>query len=290
MTDTTKAVEGSAPAPEANAESLFLEMFGAESPSLDADEAPEAADRSDEDRDQGHNTDDTPDDTTPEADPAALQAALEAERQAKAKLELDRKADIGRVAALRKRVAELEAQQRNPRAAEYQPPEELTRTADDYPEVAGPMIGVVKQLGQQISAMTAAQQSQAALSAAREELRLEEIEPGWGSFVGQRLGEFRTWLDDQPRAIREAGYRNAQAVVSADEAATVIRRFREHVEGASSPQAQPPQADPKDAARRQRQLAATASPRGASRPVASGIPEDGDPEALFKMMHRQGLF
>lgn len=203
------------------------------------------------------------------------QAALAAEREAREKAERDKKAADGRVRALQAKLAEYEKQQRAGTQPQPIDTDRLAQAAEEYPEIAGPVMDVLKGIKGTVEQMTAADAQRRDMDALREEIRLEQAEPGWAEFINQRADAFREWVEDQPRRIRDAAYRNANRVVNADEAASVIRAFREA------------QTQPTDtmAARRQRQLSATASPR-TTRPASSVIPEEGDPDRMWAAMSK----
>ncbi len=95
-------------------------------------------------------------------------------------------------------------------------------------------------------------------------------------------------MKTQPRHIQEAAYRNANEIVDAAEAADVVSRYKAF----RQPQQQNINASPPNTERdannqrllgkRQRQLESAATARSRGPGVATGIPEDGDPETLWK--------
>jgi hypothetical protein len=219
----------------------------------------------------------TPDDTPEGDDKENLQDdALAAEREARKKAELDREAAIGRVAPLQRELDRMKREIERLTAAQ-QPQKistgDLEKAAEEYPEIAGPVMGAVKGLQEQVERMGQERALRAQYAQREAELALERAEPGWQDFINRHGDAFRDWVDDQPRRIRDAAERNAFAVVDAEEAASVIRAFRQHVEGPK----------PEPDAKRQRQLSAMTTPRS-TRPASSVIPEEGDPEKLFAAM------
>lgn len=208
----------------------------------------------------------------------------------------------GRTAAFQRRyedlkkIVEAPAQQRRPGSAR----EALAAIKNDYPDVAGPIEEALSKIEERLDAQDQAEESRR--SAARDELvgiitseteRLNQAIPDWEVTLQQNGKAFAAWVEDQPRRVREAAYRNAQNIVDAEEAAQVIAAFKAHIMPAQQPAAAPTTPTPIRAQtqpltdRRARQLDATASPRSARRPTVSGIPEDGDPQAIWDAFDAQ---
>lgn len=242
----------------------------------------EAVDASEDDADNGDGydgEDDSPSsadagDEPPEAPNTDDQlAAVRAENE---KLKSDRRADIGRIASLRKQVDAVT------KAAEGDDPTSaLEAMADDYPEIATPILAALKRTNGQVAAMAEAKRAElqeaeagAARGHAENAAMVERLSPGGLDFLRQNEAAFTKWIMDQPLADRTAAMRNASQIEDAVESADIIRRFREFTDGGDN---RPQFAD----TRRQRQKSATAGPRRGGRPVASGIPKDGDPDELL---------
>lgn len=240
---------------------------------------------------------DAPEDVWANADPklkAEHDKAIEAERR---RWEHDVSSNRGRVAALQRQIADLRAagsQQHMPLA------DRIAALREDYPEIADTIEQAVAPLESEMEEKRQADQRR--LEAAEEELgsmydheaqKVEKVHPGWGSFLSENGSAFAEWVNDPnlPRRLYEAALENKDVIVDAAAAAEVITRFKEHLRPAPEPAAKPePQAQQQSQLkdRRTRQLESTASPRTSRRPVVSGIPEDGDPEALFDMWVEHG--
>lgn len=123
---------------------------------------------------------------------------------------------------------------------------------------------------------------------------VETAHPGYEKYLLENQQKFLAWVEDQPRAIREAAYANAQYVVDAEKAIDVINRFKASITPPAKVPANGAQPAPNPETqslndKRQRQLAASASPQGNGnrRPATSGIPEDGDPAAIWAAFEEQ---
>lgn len=168
----------------------------------------------------------------------------------------------------------------------------------EYPEVAGPLGKVITELQTQVTNASSRQ------DAIDDDRHLDDVHeqtdillkehPDWLDTATDDA--FGPWLEDQPRHIQEAAVRNAKEIVDAREAADVVSRFKAFRSEQSEGSAGPGNAgdEPGDqetgnslTGKRQRQLdsAAGARPRGAG--AATGIPEDGDPQALWDAFDRQ---
>ncbi|MCV0395471.1 MAG: hypothetical protein K5872_22245 [Rhizobiaceae bacterium] len=237
-------------------------------------------------------------------------AAYESLKANHDRLERDHRANAGRVSALQKRINKLSEEAKAPENVERKPlVDELETMKADYPELADPLakiIGVIdsrfaehdqREEGRRKAAENERQQAVAELTTllSEEETALESAHPGWGELLEANKETFRPWLEDQPKRLRDAAYRNEHAIVNAAEAAEVIAAFKTHLDpgktAAPAPAAatngattsSPPNPNPPLNDRRTRQLDATASPhRSGGRPTVSGIPKEGDPEEIWK--------
>jgi hypothetical protein len=229
-----------------------------------------------------------PNDIWASATPEQLQ---ELERLRHAKTSAD-----GRVAAFQRRYEQLKANaQQKPQG--QQPirsvRDELKPITDDYPEIAAPLTKVLANYEGQLASLMAADNSRR--TAEQQELveyvnsqtsSLRSRIPDYDQFLGQNIEAFKVWVEDQPKAVREAAYRNGEVIINADEAYDVISLFSKHLAAGQKPQAagsaQPnPQFQQLDD-RRRRQLSGTASPQSSSRgPTPSGIPSEGDSGAIW---------
>lgn len=161
--------------------------------------------------------------------------------------------------------------------------------AAEYPEVAKPMGSMIGSMQAQMVRMRAeldsVGQERRVNAIVRQEEMLDEKHSDWREVTA--TNEFGDWLKSQPLYVQEAAMRNGEEIMDADEAADIVGRFK-----ATRSNGQPTANDSQKSSgtgndrplsgRRQRQLesARTAPTRKPS--LASGIPEDGDPEQIWK--------
>lgn len=172
----------------------------------------------------------------------------------------------------------------------------------DYPEIAQPLEKVAEAVdGQREQVKKATQASIDADTAelndlvAEETASLVEKHPDYIDVLKANGSAFKAWIDDQPLRIRQAAQRNASHIADSGGAIEVMNGFKKHLEqiapkpAPETPPAPAPAATPAPAPqpalddKRQRQLAGTATPiTQGGRPTVSGIPEDGDPKAIWE--------
>jgi hypothetical protein len=281
---------------------------------MDAEEAKDPPPDDGQAADDGFDDDDQQEDLKQEDDPWAaapqeLRQSYEALKAEKERLEHRINSDDGRVAASMRRIRELQEQIKSVQKTEVaDPAEKLKAFADDYPEVAGPLQEAMELLRGEVGELKAAQVGRA--QAAQEELQeiftagetaVEEAHPGWDKYLTENSGKFAQWVDDQPRFIREAVIRNAEAIVDPRAAIEILNAFKHHMSSQPEPEPQPQETPetpetppvaqaapqrPPASSRRQQQLAASSSPSKTSSraPVISGLPDDADEQALWDEM------
>jgi len=226
--------------------------------------------------------------------PPDLKAAHDGQVKAleTAQTEHARRSIEGRIASYTRRL-----QERNEaaKAARPAPKEEaadpLAELAADYPEIAKPLESKLAPITAKISQFEAIERSrqQAAdqqmdLELQANERLLEERHPGWDKYLHQYGPAFGAWIVDQPLRIRQAFVTNQEAIIDPYSAIETLDAFKTFVDQHTQPsQAQQPAAPQQRLnPRRAAQLAGSASPHAAgSRPTVSGIPEDGDPQAIW---------
>ena len=227
------------------------------------------------------------------AAPEVLRNDYQSIKAEKERLEHRLRSEEGRIRAAQARLQELSKTSAAPQKDDG--PEDISKALEglksDYPEIAEPISKVVAAINGRVEELDRAEQSRR--MAAQNELQhmvevqtaeLERAHPDWFDTLKNNGSAFATWVEDQPKRIRDAAYRNAQQIVDASEAASVVAAFKDHLGiGAKAPEHQhQPEND-----RRKRQLAASATPsRSAGKPTVSGIPDDGDPEAIWEAMER----
>lgn len=239
-----------------------------------------------------------------EPDPwASADPKLKAERDAllaeKRRLEQDASSQRGRASAFQRKYEELrKAPQKQ--GARPSARDAVAALKEEYPELAEPLakaFGVIEDRLKEVDNAEASRR-QAATTEVVEHIQAETAEverehPGYYDFLKQNGAAFAAWVEDQPRSVREAAYRNAEDIVDARAAIDVLSRFKQHLgqpasapaaaaqNGAAAPAAQPLND------RRKRQLESSASPQTSRRPTVSGIPEDGDPQEIWEAMRRR---
>jgi hypothetical protein len=174
----------------------------------------------------------------------------------------------------------------------------------EYGEIADPVKELFAEQSQELAKL---QKEMAAIGTERRTAALREQadvlntkHPDWQQTIRSHFEDFKDWLNQQPRHIREAALRNQGDIVDGEEAADVVGRFKEHLGISSAANGEGAQAktgaterresgtngNPKPAlsGKRQRQLETAASGKSSGPGMASGIPEDGDPEQMWKQI------
>jgi hypothetical protein len=292
------------PEPEDDGQALWDELEGAEAVAA----APEAAEPVP-----------AQPEVAPEAPPAAdiWSGASEAQLAAYRSLQHGARSNAGRISALNRRIAELQAQQPEPPAAgtgngaDPGPAKPLPTgkawetLAADYPEIAEAMQAALGESYAQIEARNARlerelaslQEHRATGEAYEMEDTLEAMSPGWREFLDEHRTSLTPWVQAQPRHMQEAFQRNVAQIVDPAEAADVIGRFRQAVHaaqtgaGASHPPAvstATPQSSAPLSARRLSQRLSAQQIRSATPAAAvNGIPDDE--KAAWAYYERMGM-
>lgn len=224
-----------------------------------------------------------------DAPPEAREAYEKLQREKK-QFEQETRSYEGRAAARQARIADLNEQitamKNKPAADDGNPLEQL---AADYPELHAPISKALGDISARQEQAEAAQLGR--LEAERvEETRLYAAEvktqtdalvaehPDYLKVVADNFDAWRSWVEDQPKRIRDAVAKNAQDITDGKAAAEVMTAFKAFL----NPPAQPDTRTNPIADRRQRQIGAAASPGKTGRqPVVAGIPEEGDPQAIW---------
>jgi hypothetical protein len=223
--------------------------------------------------------------------PPELRAAHEAEVAAAKKVANDAKANAGRI---RKQFEDLKASASRgadtPKVGDT-----LDQSLADFPEIAKPVKDALAPIAKQLETLTASEQARtAALNdevvqhvKSQQEL-LEASHPGWEQELAGPKGKvFYDWLQDQPKRRRDIFETNREHIFDGPGAIELMDAFKSAIAAAENPTPAPP-AKP-DAgqtqelsAKRAAQLDGTTSPRSpGGPPFVSGIPKEGDPEAIW---------
>jgi hypothetical protein len=230
--------------------------------------------------------------------PPDLKAAHDAQVRAleAATTEHSRRSIEGRIAAYTRRLQERgQAAAQQPKPAE-EAADPLAELAAEYPEIATPLqqkLAPITEKLQQFDATLKSRQEAADLQMDAElnanERMLEERHPGWDEYLRENGAAFVAWINDQPLVLRQAFMTNKEAIIDPYSAIETLSAFKNFVGSNNQPPQPEAQAQPAAVntqglnSRRAAQLAGSASPQAVgSRPTVSGIPQDADPEALWK--------
>jgi hypothetical protein len=212
-----------------------------------------------------------------------------------AQTEHARRSIEGRIASYQRRLKERAEAAGKP-AAETPPEEEADPFAEvvaEYPEIGVPIQKDRARVAEKLSKFEAIEKSrqeaadlQMDTDLMANERLLEEKHPGWDKYLHDHGPAFGAWIVDQPLSLRQAFITNQEAIIDPYSAIDTISAFKSFVEantqppqpGATPPAAPQQRLNPRRAA----QLAGSASPHTAgSRPTVSGIPQDGDEQAIW---------
>jgi hypothetical protein len=233
------------------------------------------------------------DDIWKDAPPAAKEA-YEKLQQEKKQLEHETRSHEGRVAARQNRIAELSRQLEQMKKPEPSGDDPLTQIASDFPELHAPLSKAIESVNSRAEQVEAAQRGRIETELKEEQRRyveevnaqteaLKQEHPDYLDVIKANVDKWTMWVEDQPKAIRDAVARNSDDITDAKAAAQVLSAFKAFL----NPPATAPQPSPQSD-KRQRQIGATASPgTGNRQPVVTGIPEDGDPQAIWDAFEKE---
>lgn len=210
------------------------------------------------------------------------------------------KSTSGRIGALQRKINALQAaagETNNDSAKKAREAVDSLKT--DYPEITSPLEHIVAGLDSRTEAdgKRLTEELNAAIAERNDivdeqEAALTRAHPDWFETLTKdenRKKVFTSWIDDQPRSVREAATRNKDGITDAAGASDVIGRFKAHLASLTptevippppaitappaqqQPAAPPPQPSLND--RRQRQLASTAAPKGNGPAAVNGLPD-----------------
>lgn len=230
-------------------------------------------------------------------------AAFEAAQSARDLAEQRLRSDQGRQAALQRKIERLERQAQPRQRETSKTAVDLSSLSEDYPEIAEPLKKVLDPIATRMTKededrTAAEEESRKAAESELSELVNEQTDilleayPDYDKFLEANAARFSEWVEDQPKRIREAAYRNAKYIRDGHGAIEVMKAFKAFIEPKPAETPAPSVAEPDNPIqlndRRQRQLSATASPKSAAgRPTVSGIPKEGDPQAQWDAFRAQ---
>lgn len=222
--------------------------------------------------------------------PAELRTEFERLSAENAKLLQKERSASGRATGFQRRYEEL-ARAAQPRTVEGDRPTPVAALAalkEDYPEIAAPLEQVVGAIEGSVAHLSEAEEGRRKAAEtelsdflAGEEESLLAVHPDYADVLSTNAAKLVKWIDDQPRAVRDAFAANSEQITDAAAAATVISAFKDFLNPpAAAPAGQGSHVPLSD--RRARQLGSTASHAPSSRrPTVSGIPENDDPQAIW---------
>lgn len=156
----------------------------------------------------------------------------------------------------------------------------------DYPEIAGPLQGVVatllaenerltKQVTQTADTVT---RSKTEIELDRNYTRLTEIHPDWEQITASPT--WINWIASQPNSVQQEYRRNGNGIVDVTEAANLFTNYKHHLAATAPPPTSTPAPAPaprtNTAAHRERQLASSRSVSVKGPAPATGAPDDFD--------------
>lgn len=229
--------------------------------------------------------------------PPEFRAAHEASETERARLERLSRRHAGRASAVYERYNRRKADEAAADKGAAHPRKPLAETAvealGDIPEIVTPLKNFASAVDAEVEKLAAAnadrekrEQAEDAEFLTDQREALTAAHPEWEKVLDDNLQEFQAWIIDQPWEIRKGYLDNKDEIFNAASGAKMIGAFKDHLSAkANPPQPAAPAAKQNDppSARRESQRAATASPSGGSRqPTLTGIPKDGDPDAIWK--------
>jgi hypothetical protein len=157
----------------------------------------------------------------------------------------------------------------------------LDGVAAEYPEVAAPLVAELKELKAAKTADTAAKQAQIRADeqalhdtiVAEQTVFLEEHPDGIAS-IKENKAVFKSWIEDQPKRVRDAYAANRTQITDGQSAAMLVSRFKLALAEAASKAPAKTEEQKRLDAKRQKQLAGAQSTKSGSAPRATTTPGD----------------
>lgn len=175
--------------------------------------------------------------------------------------------------------------------------ERLDAVKEEFPDIAGPMAAELEALHAEIASLRERDGKKAETDRQAAQSRLDEIHTEqWQLFTDEHpdgLGvieknaeAFRGWIEDQPKRVRDLFAVNSEQIVDGAGAALVVTKFKQALAETSGGTSENRQRN-----RRQRQLDGARNSSGSRVPASTGsLPDDADPQALWKEMRRNKMF
>lgn len=258
----------------------------------DSDDEAEAEGTSEDDEGEGGSAS-APDGT----DPEALRAQNE-------RLQQSFKSEQGRARALQRKIRRLEAEidsaEKSPQSDQDEATladrkKKLEEVQSEYGDVVGPVLDQINSLEKRFDSLTAKEQQ--ALEERRSEYNelvmaeqsvFESEHPDGFEVIEKNSDTFTSWIEDQPKYLRDLFSENQQVIVNGAGAALLVGKFKEALLSADGGSAPANQQTQRLQNRRQQQLAGARSERTPNRQAASSRPskDSDDPEAHWDYFER----
>lgn len=178
--------------------------------------------------------------------------------------------------------------------------ERLASTREEFPDIAGPVVEELESLRAEISSLREQSGRKASEDRAAAEQRISDIhEEQQREFlkehadgfdvISKNAKMFQSWIEDQPKLIRDQFAINSEAIVDANGAALVVTRFKQALAEADASRSGG-DSETRQQSRRERQRDGARETRGRRAPATTpDLPDDADPQELWAEMHRTGL-
>lgn len=233
---------------------------------------------------------DEPDfDSVLEQAPEPVRSAFTKMQETLKRLEQSEKSQRGRYIAAQRQLDAIKSNRPQEPAGQKDdddPTKGLEALAEDYPEIAAPIRKVVDHLGKQLEAVNGYVQQTEDGRIAQEQAHVLEEHPDFTDVLKEHGTLLDQWVEDQPRAIRDAYDVNANSIVDGAAARLVMTEFKKHLanQGLFTP---PKGGANHTAALRERQRAGADTPAARrSGPSRSGVPREGDPDQIWDAITR----
>lgn len=281
-------------------EEIWNELTAADDTAPLDGEAADIEDNSDEDDAFGPDSDDdqAPNDEAPEdigeADEDATPVDLHDQN---ARLETELKRRSGKVSALQRKVNALQKQLE---ASQSAPPEgdtedddrDLDSIAEEYEDVAGPLVKQVRKLQGRLDEFSASNDHRAGQAEAElEAIEAEQMDallgehPDGLDVIKNNRDVFREWIEDQPKKFRDIFETNKDFLVDGTGAALLINRFKIAIGEETG--SEEPTTEKRLQSRRQRQLSgARTAPAGRRGNGTAPLESLTDPDEIWDYYER----
>lgn len=172
--------------------------------------------------------------------------------------------------------------------------ERLQRTAEEYGDVVNPVLEEVNALRDRVDQLTNSErrrltdlEGQMTDLVRGETARFHEEHPDGFDVLKQNGGLFKEWVQDQPRAVRDAFNANYKQIVDGTSAAYVVGLFKQHLAEARDGGASTSSAT-RSSAKRSRQMAGAQTMRSPTRQTTTPAPPSDldDPQAHWDYYER----